>query len=254
MAKLDSLVQLLNNLLPPGEFPEDSAINGLQVEANQKDIRKIALSVDAGLSVIEKAVAQGADLLIVHHGLFWGSSQPIIGAFGKKISLLLSKGCSLYASHLPLDAQNEIGNNFEMARFLGLEQIEGFCEYKGKKIGAKGRLSTPKPFSYFEERAAQMTGASPLVCLPFGKPSISSVGVVTGSAAFALGPAAKEGLDLFVTGEPKQHVYHEAKELGINALFAGHYATETFGVRALGSRLQKNYDVETFFINEPTGI
>ncbi len=254
MAKLDSIVQFLNNLLPPGEFPDDSAYNGLQVEAPQQDIRKIALAVDAGLSVLEKAVAQEADLLIVHHGFFWGTVLPISGAFGRKARLLLTKGCSLYASHLPLDAQPEVGNNFEMARFFGLEQIEGFCEYKGNKIGAKGRLASAKPLDYFSQRANQMVGASPLVTLPFGKSTISSVGIVTGAAAFALESAARDGLDLFISGEPKQNVYHEAKELGINALFAGHYATETFGVRALGSRLQKNYDVQTFFIDEPTGI
>ena len=253
MAQLTSIIGYVDNLLQPKLF-NDSALNGLQVDAGEGTIRIVAYAVDAGLSVIERAIAEEAQLLIVHHGLFWGKVHPISGAFGEKIKILLKQRCSLYASHLPLDASLEVGNGVELARFFGLKQIEGFCEYNGKMVGAKGILEKPVELEYFTERAAGMVGlAGPLV-LPFGNREIRRVGIVTGSGAFAITPCQQEGLDLLISGEPKQEVYHQARELHMNALFLGHYATEIFGVRALAQRLEENFDVRTFFINEPTGI
>ena len=233
---------------------EDASVNGLQVEASESDIKVVALAVDSGQSVIEKACSAEADLLIVHHGLLWGACEPVAGRYGKKIATLLSKKCSLYASHIPLDAHSEVGNNFEMARFFGLTDIQPYFTYRGKLIGAKGKLAKSANLDYFVERATTMVGKITPTILPFGKQRIESVGMVTGGGVGHLEEAAEAGLDLYITGEPKQSAYHLARELQINALFAGHYATETFGVRAVGRKLEKDLDLKIVFIDEPTGI
>jgi dinuclear metal center YbgI/SA1388 family protein len=253
MAQLSTVVRYLDSLLQPKLYT-DRSVNGLQVEGATDDIRLVALAVDAGLSVVEKAMKAEADLLIVHHGILWGDCSPITGAFGRKISELLSAKCSLYASHIPLDAHTEVGNNFELARFFGLSDLQPCFEHKGQLIGVKGRVQGGKELSFFVDRAKEMTGAIAPLPLSFGKQKIESAGIITGAGAFALEEAAHTGVDLFITGEPRQEAYHLARELKINALFAGHYATETFGVRAVGKKLEKDFDVKTLFIDEPTGI
>ncbi|MBX7138594.1 MAG: Nif3-like dinuclear metal center hexameric protein [Oligoflexia bacterium] len=253
MAQLNSIVAYLDNLLRNSEFQDDS-LNGLQVESPRSDIRKVALAVDAGLSVIEDAIAQDANLLIVHHGLLWGKEQPISGIFGRKIELLLRSRCSLYASHLPLDAHPEVGNGFELGRFFGVQELRPFFEYKGSPVGACGRMARPTDLDHFLTKSSEMIGAINPLVLPFGHNTIETVGIVTGSGGMALDACAAQRFDLFISGESKQEVYHKAKEQKINALFAGHYATETFGVAALGRRLAQDFDVETVFIDEPTGI
>jgi len=167
---------------------------------------------------------------------------------------LIEGGCSLYASHLPLDAHREVGNNAELARAVGLTDLEPYMPYKGALLGVRGRCTPPRSRDSFIEIAERFVGAKPCLTLPFGPERISTVGVVTGSGTLALEESARLGLDLFITGEPKQASYHEAKELGLNVIFAGHYATETFGVRALGERLKNTFSVEPLFIDEPTGI
>ncbi len=254
MIQLPSLLSYLDSLLQPKLY-QDVALNGLQVESGTETIRTVAFAVDCGKSIVEAAVKKEADMLIVHHGLFWGTEQAITGPLAQKISLLLSNGCSLFASHLPLDGNAEVGNGFELARHIGLENIEGFCEYLGQTVGALGSLPKPLSRSEIVGKLKEIEGAleSPLL-LPFGKEEVKSIGVVTGSGAFAI-PLCKEmGIDLLISGEPKQEAYHLAKELEVNALFAGHYATETFGVRALSRRIEQDFDVSTVFIEEPTGI
>lgn len=253
MAQLNSVISCLDSLLRSGEFA-DSAYNGLQVDGGESDVRLVAYAVDSGLSVIEAAVKAEADLLIVHHGLMWGGEQAVVGPYGKKVELLMRHHCSLYASHLPLDAHREVGNGFELARHIGLENLEPFCQYKGQMIGAKGMSQKSQPLEKFIELAKTIPGALEPVVLPFGKREIQRVGIVTGSGSFAIHSAAQDGLDLLISGEAKQEAYHLAKELKVNAIFAGHYATETFGVSALARRLQKDFDVKTIFIDEPTGI
>lgn len=136
---------------------------------------------------------------------------------------------------------------------MGLTDLEGFLEYKGGFIGAKGRIKSTS-MDYFSKKLSSIAGAKEPLVLPFGKEKIASVAIVTGSGAFAISSAAKEGIDLFISGEPKQEAYHLAKELKINVIFAGHYATETFGVAALAKKVADKFDVKTLFINEPTGI
>ena len=253
MAQLHSIIEYLDSLLEPQSF-NDVALNGLQLESSAKDVRKVAVAVDSGTSVIKAAIAQEAQLLIVHHGLFWGSVQALTGSFGKKIDQLFSGDCSLYAAHLPLDAHREVGNAFELGRFLSLDLLESFFEYRGTRIGARGKLAKARSIDYFIERTKEMPGAKQPLVLPFGPQQIKTVGILTGSGSSAIMEAAGAKLDLLVTGEPKQEAYHLAQELKLNVLFAGHYATETFGVRALGQRLKKDFDIDYVFIDEPTGI
>ena len=253
MITLDNITSYLDTLLSPHLF-QDASLNALQVESSTKIVRNVGLAVDAGLSVIDEAIRTKCELLIVHHGLLWGSCQTISGRFGKKIRALVEGGCSLYASHLPLDAHPEVGNNFELARFFALNSIEPAFPYKGACIGALAKAA-PQPRENFIERARMMVGATkePLF-LPFGPPTITRVAIVSGSGVFGLEEAKKLGADIFISGEPKQEAYHLARELEINALFAGHYATETFGVRAVGKVLEKEFGVSSLFIDCPTGI
>lgn len=253
MAALSEVVKFLDNLLSPDLF-QDLSLNGLQVEGGKSEVQKVALAVDAGLSVIERATEAHADLLLVHHGFFWGEALAVAGPHGKKIATLLKHTCSLYASHLPLDAHLEVGNAAELARFFGLTEIEPFFEYRGTKIGVKAAFKSALPLEDFVNKAALLSpNRAPLV-LPFGKPTVRSVGIVTGSGSSALGICALEGLDLLISGEPRHEAYHRAKELSINAIFAGHYATETFGVRALGAKLEQSFKIKTVFIEEDSGI
>lgn len=253
MATLASVIQYLDALLTPQRY-SDEALNGVQVQSCRSEVRSVAFAVDAGRSVVDQAIAAGADLLVVHHGIFWGKQEALVGPFGRKVEALLAAKCSLYASHLPLDGHPEVGNAYELGRFLGVENLAGFCEYHGGFIGAKGIFRRPKTLEALLEGTPQLQGGRAPLVLPFGPKEIKTVAVVTGSGAFALELCSKEGIDLLVSGEPKQSAYHLAKELGVNAIFYGHYATETFGVAALKARVARDFDVTTIFIHEETGI
>ncbi len=252
MAQLSSIAQYLDSLLQTKAY-QDHSLNGIQVEASGGAVKRVAFAVDAGMSIIQKAIAADAQLLVVHHGMLWGTPLPITGIFGRKIEQLLRHGCSLYASHLPLDGHAEVGNAFELGRFLGLEKLEGFCPFNGMPIGARGVFRAPLAIDAVAQKLATLSPKVPLT-LPFGKRDIRRVGIVTGSGSSALPLIAAEGLDLLVSGEAKQESYHLAKDLEVSAIFAGHYATETFGVRALERRLKKDFDIQTLFIDEDTGI
>ncbi len=233
----------------------DSATNGLQVESPQLSVSKIGFAVDSGLTIIQRAAALGCDMLVVHHGILWGSCEPITGPFGRKINLCMIGGLSLYASHLPLDGHLEYGNGAQIGKKLGLQNIEGFANFGGRTIGVQGTLPEQISIDVLAERIAALCSndSKPLV-LPFGARSISTVAIVTGSGSSTLGECASLGIDVLISGEPKQEVYHRAKELECSAIFAGHYATETFGVRALERVLAEQFRVETEWIDEPTGI
>lgn len=256
------ICKFLDQLLTPERY-NDSAINGVQVESMNLNTEKpnsnsntvtVAFSVDAGLSCIESATKAKADLLIVHHGLFWGESQPVTGSYAQKLLNLLSHNCTLYASHLPLDGHLDVGNGAELLRAIGAKDITPFVFYKGAYVGAQGRLEKPLPIESITEKAKTFEGCTNITTLPFGARTISTIGCVTGSGTFGMTEAQKLGLDLFLSGEPKHEAYHLAKERGISAIFAGHYATETFGLRALQRLIEEKFFVRTVFIEEPTGI
>jgi dinuclear metal center YbgI/SA1388 family protein len=229
----------------------DKALNGLQVEG-RAEVRRIAVATDAALATFLMAAEAGADFLITHHGLFWGSVVPVTGAMRDRIAALLGAGISLYASHLPLDAHPEVGNNAVLARLLGLEGIAPFGEWDGRAIGFGGRLPAPLGAAELAARLEALLSTPPDV-LAFGPEAIQRVAVVSGDAAELVETAAREGFHALVTGETRHQSWHPAREHRIHLVFAGHYATETLGVRALGDHLAQRFGVETVFLDAPTG-
>ncbi len=233
----------------------DPAYNGLQVESTSTSVGKIACAVDAGLSIAEQAVQSGCQLLVVHHGILWGHCEPFVGPLAKKLNLLLSQGLSLYAAHLPLDGHLVHGNAARLASEIGAVKITPCFEYRGATIGVQAEFSTVLSLDDLISRVSCFEGAlCPPVVLPFGKRLIQRVGIATGSATSFIREVALRGLDLLITGEPKQEAYHAAREFGCSVLCVGHYASETFGVRAVERVLAERFRVETVWISEPTGI
>lgn len=249
--KRDDLVTWLDALLDIGAY-SDPSLNGLQVEGAE-EVTKVALAVDASLSAIEQAAELGADLLIVHHGLFWGPARAVVGPHKRRIAALLEHDVSLYAAHIPLDAHREVGNNWGLARILRLEQIEDFASFQGMPVGCKGHFPEPINLHDLADRIEKALGESVLVHAG-GDMTVRTIGIVSGAAAWDVLTAAEEGLDAFLTGEPKHDVFHEVFEHGVNALYAGHYMTETVGVNLLGERLHDDFGLATEFVLLPTGL
>ena len=231
-----------------GDWP--NALNGLQVE-NSGRVSKIGAAVDASTRTFAAAAEKGVDLLIVHHGLFWPGLQPIAGAFGRQIRLLFERNIALYSAHLPLDLHSVVGNNAQLMRALGFEDTEPFFEAKGENIGVRARVSIAR--DELHSRLEDSLGA-PVRMFPFGPAEIRSVGVVTGGAGGELYAVARQGIDTFITGEAPHSAAIAAEELGMNLLLGGHYATETFGVKALAAHLAQRFEVPWEFIPMPTGL
>jgi dinuclear metal center YbgI/SA1388 family protein len=250
----DDLDKYFRGFLPFEEFARiDPSKNGIQVARSASAIERVAFTVDAAMEPFQAAADWGAHALVVHHGLFWGHEQTLTGTHYERIRFLLQHDLGLYACHLPLDAHLEVGNNAVMAEALGLQEVEPFGEYKGLAIGVKGVL--PKPLTP-EEVAVELFGSAdvPIRILPFGKEKVRTIGLISGGAPRDAMTAVAEGLDLFITGDAAHAVYHNCRESGINVMFAGHYATETWGVWKLSEKLRQEKDVETRFIDIPTGL
>ena len=251
---IGDLDRYFRSILPIEEFGRiDSSKNGLQVARQNEEIRRVAFAVDAALEVFEAAIDREADMLFVHHGLFWGREQLLTGEHYRRIRFLLENDLALYAVHLPLDADLSLGNNAGMAVALGLRDVEPFGLYKGVPIGVEGRFETPQTIDaivteLFGERYP------PLAVLPFGPTEIKSVGIISGGAPLEVDQAIAEGLDLFITGDASHIAYHRCREAGINAIFGGHYATEVWGVRNVAKRLVQDTDAEGVFLDIPTGL
>lgn len=250
---LRTLTSHLDELLEIHRY-QDAALNGLQVESGQSEVRKVGVAVDACLETIQAAVSHECQLLIVHHGLFWGEWSGLVGNLSQRVTPLLRGECSLYASHLPLDGHLELGNAIEIGRQLGLERIEGFWPLGSVTLGIAGHLTRPTTFEELTHQIKKIVGVEHSFNLRFGPSEVSSVAVVTGSGSGALPLCGELGIELLVSGEPKHEAYHTAKELGVNAVFAGHYATEVFGIQNLASYIAENFGLETVFIDVPTGI
>jgi dinuclear metal center YbgI/SA1388 family protein len=229
------------------------ALNGLQV-ANRKDrVEKVGFAVDACLESIRRAGEWGADLLFVHHGLFWGRPLAVTGSHYRRLRALIQADLALYAVHLPLDMHPELGNNVGLARRIGLQQLEPFGEYRGTKIGFKGTL--PEAMSIEQVvRACCGSGEQGITVLPFGPEAVTTVGIVSGGAADEAIQAIEEKLDLFITGDADNTIYHHCLEGGINVIFGGHYLTETAGVAQLAEKLQSQTNLQTRFFDIPTGL
>jgi len=228
----------------------DGAANGLQVE-NSGAITKIAATVDASLATIQLAIATKADLLIVHHGLFWTSRQPWTGKNHELQRLLVENNLAIYSSHLPLDAHPKLGNNAQLCAALGLNNPKPFFQSHGQSIGFKSRTKISR--NELAARLERATGVKPKI-IPGGKTICERIGVVTGGAGGDLKIAASEGVDTFITGEGPHWTFALAEELGLNVFYGGHYATETFGVKALAAHLSKKFKLPWKFLDHPTGL
>ena len=215
---------------------------------------RVVFAVDGCQAAFEQAVAAGAQLLIVHHGLFWDKPLRLVGPLFRRVRTLIDGRCGLYAVHLPLDFHPEVGNNAELARLLELKDTRAFGEYHGSKIGIGGVLDPPLPLDTLTERLAQATGESPVRVLAHGLEEASQVGCISGGAAFLMDQVADAGFDTFVTGETSHSHFHSAADYGLNVIYGGHYATETLGVKALARHLAEKFGLETTFLDIPTGI
>ncbi|MCW1884894.1 Nif3-like dinuclear metal center hexameric protein [Luteolibacter flavescens] len=251
MASLHEIVAFLDGELGIPGIPDYSgAVNGLQLE-NGGSVTKVAAAVDASLPVVEAAVAAGADLLVVHHGMFWQGTQPLTRAFYKKIKTAMDAGLAIYSAHLPLDVHPVLGNNALLAAELGLEVRGKFLEWKNLQIGLLCRARTSR--DALKSRLEEAVGGPVHVC-PGGPEDIRVIGLCTGGAGSQIAEAAAAGVDTFITGEGPHWSYPLAEELGVNLFYAGHYATETFGVKALADRLARDFALEQVFIDHPTGL
>ena len=228
----------------------DGAANGLQVQ-NSGAVTRIAATVDASFATAKLAIAAQADLLIVHHGLFWSPMQPWTGQRYELLRLLLENNVAVYSSHLPLDAHPQLGNNAQLCAALGLKNLKPFFTSHGQPIGFQSRTKISR--TELANRLARATGAPPKL-LPGGKEVCERIGVVTGGAGGDLKLAAAEGVDTFITGEGPHWTYALAEELELNVFYSGHYATETFGVKALAAELSKKFKVPWTFLDHPTGL
>jgi len=247
-----ALIEYLDDYLRVEEI-EDQSQNGLQVEGPD-DVTGVAFAVDASQASFERAVAERAQLLIVHHGLFWGDPLRLVGPHLRRVKTLIEGRCGLYAVHLPLDLHPEVGNNAEMVRLLGLKERRPFGEYHGLKIGFSGQLDRPLDISTLIGRLVEATGRPPIRVLDHGPEEIEWIGCVSGGAASMMDQVAEAGLDAYVTGETSHAFFHQAVERELNVLFAGHYATETLGVKALARHLEEQFDLDTVFFDIPTGM
>ena len=247
-AELKDLVDYLDRYLKTSSFPDASA-NGLQVEGS-RTVKGIGLAVDACLESVLRAEERGFNLLIVHHGLLWGTEIRLCGHTYRRVRALVQADMALYASHLPLDAHPEVGNNIQIAKRLGLTQVRAFGEYGGIPIGFQGCLEEPVPLHHAVAMSEEKIGP-PKALWTFGPEEISRLGVVSGSASDPplFEEASRGKIDLLITGEPKQAAYSLAQEYGLNVYYGGHYQTETFGVKALGEHLGARFGLPTAFID-----
>lgn len=257
MTTLTRIASDLDALLASSSIPDyPQAINGIQVETSAA-IVKVAAAVDLRERTIKGAMEAGANLLIVHHGLFWAGLQPLRGPYYRRIHALLASGIALYSSHLPLDAHPTIGNNVLLSRELGLTPTAGFARYQAIDIGVRGDadIATSELIARADLIARQWGGTvrhSP------SDPSRTTKrwAICTGAGASAdtLREAAEHGIDTLIVGEGPHWTAVDADEMGIVIIYAGHYATETFGVRALAEYVARTFDLPTVFIDIPTGL
>ena len=252
-ARLADLVVHAESVLQPGRFKDyPGAVNGLQFE-NHGTVRRIAAAVDGTLAVARKAADAGADLLLVHHGLFWGPATPWTGRRAELLRLLVERDLAVYSQHLPLDGHPVLGNAAGLARAMGWKRWKPFLEHEGMAVGV--RVDLPRPILRHELAAllAMATGGPPRI-LPGGPDACRRIGICTGGAGSEIPAAHAAGVDTLVTGEGPHWTFALAEEHGINAFYAGHYATETFGVKALAAEWSRRFGIPWVFIDHPTGL
>ena len=251
MATVDQLVDYCRDLLRIGEIEDwPNALNGLQI-GNSGGITRIGAAVDASARTIDAAIERRVNFLIVHHGLFWPGLQPITGGRRRMLERALQHDLALYSAHLPLDIHSALGNNAQLASALGFENTEPFFELKGQCVGLKINAQVSR-----EELACKLEKSlgGPVKLFGHGPEQTGTIGLITGGAGSEIYAVAREGIDTFITGEAPHWAAVAAEELGINLLLGGHYATETFGVKALATHLADRFDLPWEFLEFPTGL
>jgi dinuclear metal center YbgI/SA1388 family protein len=252
-AQLAEIVADLDHLLEPQRFA-DYGPNGLQVPGAEQ-VTTVATGVSAQLELFERARVEGAELVLAHHGLFWGPGPgPIDAALARRLRVLFAADISLLAYHLPLDAHPEVGNNALLARALEAEPLAPFAPHRGTPIGWLAELpGEGLPIAELLARVERVTARAPLA-FDCGPPVVRRLGIVSGGGADHLADAIAAGADAFLTGEPAERVMAQAREAGVHFIAAGHYATETFGVRRLGERLSERFGVRHVFVDIPNPV
>lgn len=251
MAEVREVVNYIDRYLRIGEFGDSpNALNGLQIE-NSGRITRIAAAVDASTRTLEEAAKRGADFLILHHGLFWGGLQPVTGAMRRQLGIAFEHDIAVYGAHLPLDAHPLVGNNACLARSIGLKSSKPFLEYQGRCIGLQGNWSGSREQLL---RKTERAVGGKVKSFSFGPTKPRKIAVVTGAAGSDIHRVGAAGIDTFITGEAPHWAGVAAAELGMNLFLGGHYATETFGVKALAAHLSKKFSLPWDFIDFPTGL
>jgi dinuclear metal center YbgI/SA1388 family protein len=255
---LSEIVAYLDGYLRIAEVPDEAdAVNGLQVE-NGGQVGLVVAAVDASLATIEGVVARARELplpplVLVHHGLFWDGNRPVSGRRYHRLKPLLDHDVALYSAHIPLDIHPEVGNNAVLARQLHLSEVEPFDTYQGVSMGVQGHLPGGTPRVALVQTLNELLSTDARL-VGGGPERVGRVGIITGGAGSRIGAAARAGLDTFITGEGAHHTYFDAMELGVNVIYAGHYATEQVGVKALAAHLAARFGLPWEFHDHPTGM
>ncbi len=251
MSALADIIRYSNDYLRLEQCADwPNALNGLQVE-NSGAVRKIGAAVDTSTRTFAAAAERGIDFLIVHHGLFWPGLQPISGALRRQVALLFQHDIALYGAHLPLDLHPVVGNNAQLARAIGLTSCEPFFEMKGQLIGLRAHVEISR--DELQRKLEDSLGVK-VKLFAGGSAKTKTIGMITGGAGGEIYEVARAGVDTYITGEAPHWAAIAAEELGLNLLLGGHYATETFGVKALAAHLAERFDLPWEFLDAPTGL
>ena len=251
MPLLSDIVQYTNDFLRVGAIEDwPNALNGLQIE-NSGKATKIGAAVDVSTRVLTNAAKKKIDFLIVHHGLFWPGLQSVIGSLRRQLKIAFENDIALYSAHLPLDVHPNVGNNMLLAAAIGLKSAKPFFEEKGELVGVRSKFLGSRDDLIRKVRRA--VGGS-VKTFNFGPKSPKEVGIITGAGGSEIYRIAEERVDTFLTGEAPHWAAVAAEELGMNLILGGHYATETFGVKALAAHLSERFKVPWEFLKFPTGL
>jgi dinuclear metal center YbgI/SA1388 family protein len=251
MPSLSEIIEYTDEYLRIREIEDwPNALNGLQIE-NSGRVTKIGAAVDVSTRVLNEAAKKDLNLLLVHHGLFWPGLQPITRSLHRQIKLAFENDIALYSAHLPLDIHPKVGNNAQLARSLGLRSTMPFFEEKGRLIGLKGRASIVR--DQLVHKLEKSLGGK-VKAFKSGPTKTKTIGIITGGAGAEIYRVAEDNIDTFITGEAPHWAAVAADELSMNLLLGGHYATETFGVKALGAHLAERFNISWTFIDRPTGM
>ena len=251
MPSLTEIVRYTNKYLRVPEIEDwPNALNGLQVE-NSGRVAKIGAAVDVSTRVLGEAAKKDVDLLIVHHGIFWPGLQPVTKALRRQLKIAFENDIAIYSAHLPLDIHPEVGNNAQLAAALGIKSKTPFFEEKGQLIGLRTKASLSRDDLVRKLRKAL---GGPVKAFNFGPKKANVIGIISGGAGSEIYRIAEQKIDTFITGEAPHWAAVAAEELGMNLLLGGHYATDTFGVKAVAAHLSKRFNLSSIFVDYPTGM